>query len=174
MKLSHKSGSDEYTTLNNLDKAVNQQIIKAVTGPIFSKPLESHSSGYFRVTIRAMIQFLFRAYSNTTPLGLDANDIMMKEKWDPSIPIIYLFSKIQDGVEKADAVNTPYTVNQVLAYTVNQVLEILFNHVFHTGTMQSACQRWPSLAHTNKMWANFQDMFTQVHDTYESLTAQAG
>jgi hypothetical protein len=26
----------------------------------------------------------------------------------------------------------------------------------------------------NKTWANFQDMFTSAHDTYESLTAQSG
>jgi hypothetical protein len=26
----------------------------------------------------------------------------------------------------------------------------------------------------NKTWANFQDMFMEAHETYESLTAQAG
>jgi hypothetical protein len=52
---------------------------------------------------------------------------MMKEQWGPSTPIIYLFSKIQEGVHKADAVNAPYTVDQVLA--------IAFNHVFRTGIM---------------------------------------
>jgi hypothetical protein len=26
----------------------------------------------------------------------------------------------------------------------------------------------------NKTWANFQDMFTEAHETYETLTAQAG
>jgi hypothetical protein len=91
---------------------------------------------------------------------------MMKEQWDPSTPIIYLFSKIQDGVDKADAGNAPYTVNQVLA--------IAFNHVFRTVTMQSACERWKALAPMNKTWVNFQEMFTSAHDTYEALTAQAG
>jgi hypothetical protein len=91
---------------------------------------------------------------------------MMKEKWDPSPPIIYLFSKIQDGVDKADDGNAPYTVNKVLT--------IEFNYVFRTGTMQSACERWTSLPTMNKTWANFQDMFTSAHETYESLTTQAG
>jgi hypothetical protein len=52
---------------------------------------------------------------------------MMKDQWDPSTPIIYLLCKIKDGVDKADAGNAPYTVNQVLA--------IAFNHVLCTGTM---------------------------------------
>jgi hypothetical protein len=73
-------GVDEYTTSNNLDKAVKQQIIKAITDPIFLKPLENHISGYSRVSACAMIQFLFDAYGNITPLQLDANDKMMKEQ----------------------------------------------------------------------------------------------
>jgi hypothetical protein len=91
---------------------------------------------------------------------------MMKEQWDPSTPIIYLLSKIQDGVDKADAGNAPYTVNQVMT--------ISSNHVCRTGTMQSACERWAALASMNKTRVNFQDMFTSSHDTYEALTAQAG
>jgi hypothetical protein len=74
-----------YTTSTNLDKAIKQQVIKAITDPIFLKPLENHISQYSRVSARAMIQFLFDAYGNITPLQLDANDKMMKEHWDPAI-----------------------------------------------------------------------------------------
>jgi hypothetical protein len=151
MKLAHKRGADEYTTSNNLDKVVKQQIIKAITEPIFIKHLENNISGYSRVAARAMIQFLFDSYVNIT---------------NPSTPIVYLISEIQDGVDKADAGNTPYTVNRLLT--------ISFNHVFCTGTMHSAFERWMSLAQTNKTWANFQDIFTQSHETYESLTVLAG
>jgi hypothetical protein len=154
------------TLHHNLDKAVKQQIIKAIADPIFLKPLENHVSGYSRVTARKMIQFLFNSYVNITLLQLGANDKTMKEQWDPSTPIIYLFAKIQEGVDKADAGNAPYTVNQFLA--------IAFNHVFRTGTMQNACERWTALNPTSKIWAHFQTMFTQAHETYESLTAQAG
>jgi hypothetical protein len=113
-----------------------------------------------------MLHYLFNAYGNIIPLQLDANDTTMKEQWDPSTPIIYLFSKIKDGVDKADAGNPPYTVNQVLV--------IAFNHVFRTGTMQSAYELWKSLPPMNKTWTKFQDMFTSAHETYESLMAQAG
>jgi hypothetical protein len=104
-----------------------------------------------------MLQYLFNANGNIAPLQLDANDTTMKERWDPSTPIIYIFSKIQDGEDKADAGNAPYTVNQVLT--------IAFNHVFHIGTMQSEYERWRSLPPMNKTWANFQDMFTTPHET---------
>jgi hypothetical protein len=157
---------EEHNTSNNFDKAIKQQIARAIKDPIFLKPLENHITGFSRVTVRTMLQYLFNAYINITPQQLDVNDKMMKEQWDPSTPIFYLFSKIQDGVDKADAGNAPYTVNQVLA--------IVFNHFSRTGTMQSACELWTALAPMNKAWVKFHDMFTSAHETYETLTAQAG
>jgi hypothetical protein len=115
------------------DKAIKQQIVKAIKGPISLKPIENHITVFSRVTARAMLQYLFNAYGNITPQQLDVNDKMMKEQWDPSTPIIHLFSNIQDGMDKAGASNAPYTINQVLT--------IALNHVFRTGIMQSACKR---------------------------------
>jgi hypothetical protein len=157
-KAAHKRALDEYNTSTNFDKAITQQIVRAIKDPIFLKLVENQITGFSRVTAHTMLQYLFNAYGNITPQQLDVNDKMMKEQWDPSTPIIYLFSKIQDGVDTADAGNAPYTVNRVLA--------IAFNHVFRTGTMQSACERWTALAPMSKRWVNFQDMFTSAHDTY--------
>jgi hypothetical protein len=165
-KVAHKKSLDEYTMSNNFDKAIKQQIVKAIKDPIFLKLIENQITGFSRVTVRAMQQYLFNSYGNITPQQLDVNDKMIKEKWDPSTPIIYLFSKIQDGLDKADAGNAPYTVNQVL--------KIAFHHVFRTGIMQSAREQWTSLPPMNKTWVNFQDMFTVAHETYETLMAQAG
>jgi hypothetical protein len=111
-------------TSHNLDKAIKQQIIKAVKDPIFLKAIENHITRFLRITAHTMIQYLFKAYGNITPLQLDANATIMKEQWDPSTLVIYLFSRIHDGVDKADAGNAPYTVNHVLA--------ISFNHIFRT------------------------------------------
>jgi hypothetical protein len=165
-KAAHKRASDEYNTSNNFDKEIKQQIVRAIKDPIFLKPIENHITGFSRVTARTMLQCLFNAYGNITPQQLHVNEKMMNEQWDPSAPIIYLFSKIKDGVDKSDAGNATYTVNQVLA--------IAFNHVFRTETMQSACERWTALAPMNKTWVNFQDMFNSAHETYETLAAQSG
>jgi hypothetical protein len=146
-KAAHKRASDEYNTSNNFDKAIKQQIVRAIKDPIFLKPIENHITGFSRVTARTMLQYLCNAYGNITPQQLDINYKMTKEQWEPSTPLIFLFSKIQDGVDKADAGNAPYTVNQVLA--------IAFNHVFRTGTMQSARERWTALVPMNKTWVNF-------------------
>jgi hypothetical protein len=121
---------DEYNISNNFDKAIKQKISKAIKDPIFLKPIENHISGFSRVEARAMFHYLFNAYGNITPLRLDDNDTMMKEHWDAATPIIYLFSKNQDGVYKTDAGNVPYTIKRVLVIT--------FNHVFCLNAPQ--CQ----------------------------------
>jgi hypothetical protein len=82
---------DEFTTANNFNKEIKQQIVKAIKDPIFLKPLENHITGFSWVSARAMLQYLFNAYGNITPQQLDVNDKMMKEQWEPSTPIIYLF-----------------------------------------------------------------------------------
>jgi hypothetical protein len=120
-KAAHKRALDEYNTSHNLDKAINQQIIKAVKDPIFLKLIENHIAGFSRVTAHTMLQYVFNAYGNIIPLQLDANDTMIKEQWDPSTTIIFIFSRIQYGMDKADAGTATYTVNQVLAIAFNQV-----------------------------------------------------
>jgi hypothetical protein len=87
-KAAHKRALDEYNTSNNFDKAIKQQIVRAIKYPIFLKPIENHITGFLRVAARAMLQYLFNAYGNITPRQLDINDIIMKEQWDPSDPII--------------------------------------------------------------------------------------
>jgi hypothetical protein len=71
---------EEYNTSNNFDKAIKQQIIKAINDPIFLKPLENHTNGFSRVTARTMLQYMSNAYGNITPQQLDANNKMTKEK----------------------------------------------------------------------------------------------
>jgi hypothetical protein len=77
MKAAHKRQLDEFNTSNNFDKAIKQQIIKAVQDPIFLKPIENHITGFSQITARAMLQYLFNAYGNIIPLQLDANDTMI-------------------------------------------------------------------------------------------------
>jgi hypothetical protein len=60
-KAAHKHALDEYNTSHNLDKAIKQQIIKAVKDPIFLKTIENHITGFSRVTARTMLQYLFNA-----------------------------------------------------------------------------------------------------------------
>jgi hypothetical protein len=54
-KAAHKRALDEYNTSNNFDKAIKQQIVRAIKDPIFIKPIENHITGFSRVTARIML-----------------------------------------------------------------------------------------------------------------------
>jgi hypothetical protein len=54
-KAGHKRALDEYNTSNNFDKAIKQQMVRAIKDPIFLKPIENHITGFSRVTARVML-----------------------------------------------------------------------------------------------------------------------
>jgi hypothetical protein len=45
-KAAHKRALDKYNTSNNFDKAIKQQIVRAIKYPIFLKPIENHITGF--------------------------------------------------------------------------------------------------------------------------------
>jgi hypothetical protein len=51
-KAAHKRALDEHNSSNNFDKAIKQQIIKAIQDPIFLKSIENHIGGFSRVAAR--------------------------------------------------------------------------------------------------------------------------
>jgi hypothetical protein len=54
-KAAHKRALDEYNTSTNFDKAIKQQIVRAIKYPIFLKTVENHITGFSRVTARTML-----------------------------------------------------------------------------------------------------------------------
>jgi hypothetical protein len=54
-KAAQKRALDEYNMPNNFDKAIKQQIVRAIKDLIFLKPIENHITGFSRVTARTML-----------------------------------------------------------------------------------------------------------------------
>ena len=66
------------------------------------------------------------------PQDLQEIDPKMKTPFDASLPIETLYDQIEDGIELADAEQTPYTEDQVVAFT--------YLLVFATGSFTDACR----------------------------------
>jgi hypothetical protein len=77
-KAAHKRALDEYNTSNNFDKAIKQQIMRAIKYLIFLTPIENRITCFSRVTARTMLRYLFNAYGNITPQQIYVNDKMTK------------------------------------------------------------------------------------------------
>jgi hypothetical protein len=109
-----------------------------------------------------------QAYGNITPIDIEDNDRKFKTPYDPSTPIQLLYAQIEDAMEFADAGNTPYTQEQILANA--------YYLIFATGMYAEACKEWRRLPAIQKTWARFQQHFTEAYNDMivSQKTTQAG
>jgi hypothetical protein len=64
-------------------------------------------------------------------------------------------------VDYADAGYAPFGVNHIIAQT--------YNHLFNSGVLLDACEKWNGRPLVEKSWNNLKAHFTRAHKTY-SLT----
>ena len=67
---------------------------------------------------------------------MDIEDIeqKMKQEWSLLDPIVDLFEQIEEGVEFAEAANTPIPGGKVV--------NIAYLMILRTGGMEKACEQW--------------------------------
>ncbi len=70
---------------NNVDHALKQQLIRAVTR-MYIRTLEDPHIGFANVTTLMLIQHLLASYGQITEHALQANDSLFKGPMDPSQP----------------------------------------------------------------------------------------
>jgi hypothetical protein len=151
---------------NNVDKALKQQLIRAVTR-MYIRTLEDPHIGFANVTTLMLLQHLLTTYGRITEHALHTNDSVFKSSMDPSQPFETFISQIEDTTEYAAAGNTPYTAAQVIAnaYTI----------VYNTGLFADASREWRRRPLVDKTWPNFKIHFAEAHNDYRltQTTAQA-
>jgi hypothetical protein len=163
----HKEDLRVWRLYNNVDSALKQQLIRACE-PMYLRSISNRMTGFANVSTRSLIVHLLTSYGLITPTDLAANDIKMKQAYDPSQPVETLFAQIEDAVDFADSGQAPYSPQQVVAaaYTL----------VFNTGIFSDACRDWRRRPPAEHTWANFKVDFTSAHHDLRlaQTTAQGG
>ena len=113
---------------------------------MYYRTLRNRHTGYAIVSTRD-ISHLYPQYGNITPQDLQENDCKMKTPFDVSQPIETMYDQVEDAMELADAGQTPYSAEQVVA--------IAYSLVFNTGQFTDACRDWKRTLPAYKTWANF-------------------
>jgi hypothetical protein len=144
-------------------KSLKQLLLGAV-GNIYTSALKHRVTGYANVSTRCLIEHLYSKYGNITVGDLEANDQRMKIPFDPNEPIKALYTQLEPAIDFADAVDTPYSVNQLVTTT--------YNLVFKTGLFADTCLDWRRRPTADKTWINFQTAFSEAaQDLRESASA---
>jgi hypothetical protein len=116
--------------------------------------INNNNTGFANITLQAMLDFLFQAYSWITPLQLEANDEEMQKCWDPNMLIETLIQQIEKGqVLPADG-NKPFTKGKIVT--------MVFNNVFRAADFQEACCHWKHRPTIEKTRENFKTQFIEA------------
>jgi hypothetical protein len=86
------------------------------------------------------------------------NTKKLSEPFDPTQPIESFFRTIQNTVDYAYAGHAPFGVDQII--------EQPYTHLFNSGILLYACEKWNGRPLADKKWNNLELHFTRAHKTY--------
>jgi hypothetical protein len=113
---------------------------------------------FANVSAKQMMVFLFDTFEGITQNDLVDNNKKLAEPFDPAQPIKSFFRTIQNAVDYADAGHALFGVNQIIAQT--------YTHLFKSGVLLNACEKWNGRPLADKTWNNLKLHFTRAHTTY--------
>ena len=83
----------------------------------------------------------------------------MKQEWYLLEPMVDLSEKIEEGVEFAEAANTPIPGEKVV--------NIAYLLILRTGGIEKACYQWEDIKVGLNNWQAFRDHFLQAYRRYQ-------
>ena len=144
--------NNNYLLYHNTSKCLVKQIVKAVP-MIYIEELENPITKFGKLTPYALLKHLLDTYGAVSDSDLDANQVRMKAKWMPPMPIEALFRqlrKAQDFAEQAGE-EIPDTA----------LCRAGYNNLQSTGLFTQSCYEWRMIqSPTNKTWDKFKAHFT--------------
>ena len=81
-----------------------------------------------------LIQYLYDDHGTISPLDKEDSEHKMKQEWSLLDTMVDLFEQIEEGVEFAEAANTPMPGGKVV--------NIAYLMIFRTGGMEKSCGQW--------------------------------
>ena len=94
-----------------------------------------------------------------SPIYIKDSEQKFKQEWSLLDPIVYLFEKTEEGVEFAEAENTPFPGGGVVS--------ISYLLILRTGSTGKSHEKWEDMQVGQKNWQNFKDHFSQAYRCYQ-------
>ena len=91
-------------------------------------------------------------------MDIEESEQKMKQEWSLLDSIVDLFEQVEEGVEFAEAANTPIQGGKVA--------NIAYLLILRTGGMEKACEQWEYMQVILKTWKVFKDHFAQAYRRY--------
>jgi hypothetical protein len=160
LEQNYTANARKFQQYNTLQRALKQQIIKTFD-PLWIQGIEDAIVAFANVKARQMMVYLYDSYRGITQNDFVDNNKKLSEPFDPAQPIETIFRTIKNAVYYADAGHAPFEVNQIIAQT--------YTHLFNSGVLLDACERWNVLPLAAKKWTTIKTHFTRAHKTYKLM-----
>ena len=124
------------------------------TGPTFKGQHQAYIN-YANRTLAVLIQHLYDDHGTISHMNIEEIEHKMKQEWSLLDQIVDLFEKIEEGVEFAEAANTPISGGKVVNFSYLLILR--------TGGTEKACEQWEDMQVGLKTWQAFKEHFAQAY-----------
>ena len=92
-------------------------------------------------------------------MDIEDSEQKMKQEWLLLDPMVKTFEQIEEGVEFAEADNTPIAGEKVV--------KIVYLLILRSRGVQNSCEQWEDIQFGLKTWQVFKEHFTQAHRNYQ-------
>ena len=156
-----------YNECYNVEQALRKQVVSSIQDSYLAA-LKNRQTNTITVPLDQIIEYLFRNYGRVTPAQLvHEEQNVTNYTYDPTLPIVVVFNKIDDLMDLANAAGSPYSAQQVIKFGY-----IILNN---TGKFSQGIREWNRLLPNQKTWDAFQTHFTTEYQALRDsgeLTSQ--
>ena len=144
-----------YNECYHVGQALRKQIVTAIDDSYLAALKDRHTNT-ITVPLTDIILYLFRNYGRVTPATLvEEEQKVLQWIFDPHLPIVLVFNKVNDLMDLASAAGAPYTANQLINFGY-----VIINK---TGKFTTGIREWNRLPENQKTWETFMLHFTTAH-----------
>ena len=146
-----------YNECYNVEQALRKQLVAAVQDSYLSA-LKNRQTNTITEHLHVIIEYLFRNYGRVTPAQLAHEEQQVQNFiYDPTLPIVVVFNKIEDLMDLATAVSSPYSAQQIINFG--------YNILNKTEKFKQGIREWNQLLPAQKTWDAFQTHFSNEFQT---------
>jgi hypothetical protein len=162
MREAHNEQLRIFREVEGVEKALLQQIVKAVDAPYLAA-LRDRASNSLRGPVYQVIDHLQTVYGRVSPQMLENREQELRTMlYNAKFPIDIVFNAVEDFVDFAVLGQQPVTQRQTIAKAY-----VIINK---TSRFKQAITEWNRKPDLQKTWINFKAHFRQAHQEFRETT----
>jgi hypothetical protein len=162
LREAHQENLRLFREVQGVEKALVQQIVKAVDSP-FLAAIRDRTSNSLTGTVYDILQYLQDTHGRVSPQMIDDREQELRNmNYNTAHPIDTIFNTVEDFVEYASLGHQDTSAAQMIGKA--------YNILNKTRRYKLAITEWNRNPPAEKTWANFKTHFRRAHQEFRETT----